>query len=77
MWIPTKEQALVGDVLEKARKRSGLTQQQLARKLKKPQSFVSDYEAGQRRIDVLEFIQIAKTIGAAPGQLFRAVLVRR
>ena len=38
---------------------SGLTQNQLADLLKKPQSFVSKYESGERRLDVIEFLFIA------------------
>ncbi len=45
-----------------ARKAAGLTQQQLAMKLGKPQSFVAKYEAGERRIDVVEFIAICREI---------------
>ena len=77
VWIQPKEQAVVGAALEKARKQSGLTQQQLAKKLGKPQSFVSAYEAGQRRVDVLEFIRIAKATGADPAGIFRLVMARR
>jgi hypothetical protein len=40
--------------------RAGLTQNQLARLLRKPQSFVSNYERGQRRIDVLELLRIVE-----------------
>ena len=46
-----------------ARKASGLTQQDLADKLHKPQSFVSKYERGERRLYVVEFMQIAEAIG--------------
>ena len=44
--------------LKNARKASGLTQQQLARRLRKPQSYVSKYENGERRLDVVEFLEI-------------------
>ena len=77
MWIRPKEQMLVGETLARARLQSRLTQQQLARKLGKPQSFVSAYEAGQRRVDVLEFIRIARTIGANATRLFASIDVQR
>jgi ribosome-binding protein aMBF1 (putative translation factor) len=41
--------------LRKAREDSGLTQVEAAAKLKKPQSFISRCETGERRVDVLEF----------------------
>lgn len=46
MWVRQQEYKLVGNVLAEARKRAGLTQEELARNLRKPQSFVSNYEKG-------------------------------
>jgi len=46
-----------------ARERSGLTQAQVAKKLKKPQSYVSKYERGERRLDFSEFLEIAEILG--------------
>ncbi len=50
------------DALVDARKETGITQQSLAKSLKKPQSYVSKYESGERRIDVLEFIAICDAL---------------
>ncbi|MBL8554605.1 MAG: helix-turn-helix transcriptional regulator [Phenylobacterium sp.] len=44
------------------RRDAGVTQVELARRLQKPQSFVSAYERGQRRIDFLEFVGIAAAL---------------
>ena len=60
----------------KARKSAGLTQRELAKRLRKPQSFVAKYEGGERRVDVLEFIEICKAIEADPNKLLR-ILVQR
>lgn len=59
--------------MAEARLAAQLTQQQLARKLRKPQSFVSSYESGQRRVDVLEFLTIIRAIGARPADIFKAI----
>jgi len=45
--------------LKKARADSGITQTQIAEKLKKPQSYISKIESGERRIDVAELKKIA------------------
>ena len=53
---------LIG-ILVNARKGAGLTQQQLADRLKKPQSFVAKYEGLERRLDIAEYIQIGRVVG--------------
>ena len=58
----------------RARHRAGLTQQELATRLGRPQSFVAKFERGERRIDVAEFIEIAKAMEVSPPRLFSAVL---
>ncbi len=47
-----------------ARKKAGLTQTQVALALKKPQSFVSKYESGERLLDVAEYVEISRILGA-------------
>ena len=46
-----------------ARRARGLRQADLANRLGRPQSFVSNYERGTRRLEVSEFIQIARMLG--------------
>ena len=58
-------------LLVRARRMRGFTQAQLARSLGRPQSFVSKYERGERRLDVIEFIEITKAIGADPVEILR------
>lgn len=77
MWIAQRRYKLVGEALAAARKRSGLTQQGLAKRLGKPQSFVSNYEKGQRRIDVLELIVIADALGQNASEIFTSIQARR
>ena len=73
MWVQQKAYKAVGAVLAAARARSGLTQRQLADRLSKPQSFVSNYESGQRRIDVLELIKITVALGDDPRKVFAQI----
>ncbi len=46
-----------------ARKSASLTQAQIATRMAKPQSFVSKYERGERRLDVVEFFDVARAVG--------------
>jgi ribosome-binding protein aMBF1 (putative translation factor) len=57
-------------VLVEARGKAGMTQRDLAARIKRPHSFVGRMEAGERRIDVIEFIEIARVLGADPKELF-------
>ena len=52
--IHTKEYAYFVERLRRARKDAGLTQVQVARKLGRPQSHISNVESGQQRVDVIE-----------------------
>jgi transcriptional regulator with XRE-family HTH domain len=48
--------------LAEARKRAGLSQSELARTLGQRQQFVSKYESGERRLDVVEFVDVARAL---------------
>lgn len=50
-------------VLRELRQEAGLTQVQVAARLDVPQSFVSKYEAGERRLDVVELGHVAEALG--------------
>ncbi len=66
-------QALV-ETLTLARKRAGLTQEELARRVGKDQSYVSIIERSQRRVDVLEFYALARAMAADPVALFAEIV---
>lgn len=59
------------DLLKEERKSAGLTQAKLAKKLRRPQSYVSKYERGDRRLDVIEFLEIARAIKFDPNELLQ------
>lgn len=58
-------------VLREERHRAGLTQVALAERLKRPQSFVAKYEAGERQLDVVEFLLVTRAIGTSGVNLLR------
>lgn len=62
------------ELLVAVRHGAGISQQTLARKLGRPQSFIAKYEGGERRLDLIEFTAIAKALGADPLKLFRDFL---
>ena len=61
------------DLLSAARRRSGVTQAQLAESLGKPQSFVSKFERFERRLDIAEYVRIANAVGLDPDEGCRAL----
>lgn len=56
-------------LLLERRKSAGLTQVELAKGLNRPQSFVAKYETGERRLDVIEFIEVTALIGCDPLEI--------
>ena len=55
-------------MLAKARKDAKLTQVQLASKLRRRQAYISRIERGERRVDVVEFVDLARAIGFDPSR---------
>jgi transcriptional regulator with XRE-family HTH domain len=58
-----QEQAILQSLLRQVRQEAGLRQQDLAARIGELQSFVSKYESGERRLDVLELRQICIALG--------------
>ena len=74
--VHSEGQIAFRELMTSARKAAGLTQQQLATKLGKPQSFVAKYEAGERRIDVVEFIAICGEISVDSVGILKKLVKR-
>jgi transcriptional regulator with XRE-family HTH domain len=72
--LRTREHHKLIAILCEARRNAGLTQRDLAARLRRPHSFVGRLEAGERRIDVIEFVEIARAISADPKQLLAQLL---
>ena len=69
----TKKYDQFRQLLIQARKAAGMTQTELAQKLSRPQSFVSKFERGERRLDVIEFLDIARALGFDPIPFLRKI----
>ncbi|EOD8830951.1 TPA: helix-turn-helix transcriptional regulator [Pseudomonas aeruginosa] len=61
-------------LLIQARKNARVTQAELALRLDKPQSFISKYERGERRLDVVEFLHVCEQICADPHEIIQKLL---
>jgi transcriptional regulator with XRE-family HTH domain len=72
--VHTAEQAAFRRLMLETRKSAGLTQQEVAKRLKRHQSFVAKYEGGERRIDVVEFLTISRALGADPVRLLKSLM---
>jgi transcriptional regulator with XRE-family HTH domain len=77
VWFRPEDHRAVGECLAALRNRQGVTQSVLAVGLGKPQSFVSSYEQGQRRLDVLEFCHIVEALRGDAAAAFAEVLSAR
>ena len=65
-----RHNAMVAYIIEQ-RDAKGLTQVQVARKLKRYQSYITNIETGQRRVDVVEFMALADAIGFDAAEAIR------
>lgn len=68
-----RHEALIAYLIE-AREQAGLTQTELADKLGEYQSFVARLESGQRRVDVVEFLELAEVLGFDASNAIKSLL---
>ena len=61
--IHTKRHKRLVEIIIAERKRAGIRQIQLAKKLKRSQTWIARLEGGERRIDVIELLDLAEAIG--------------
>ena len=61
-------------LLIQTREAAGLRQVDLAHRLKRPQSYVSKIESGERRLDVVEFLDFAAALQANPINILKKVI---
>jgi transcriptional regulator with XRE-family HTH domain len=65
---------LLPPFLRELREEAGLTQRELGKRLKKPQSWIFNCETANRRVDLTEFIGWAKACELDPGDAFTRFL---
>lgn len=69
--LRSAKQTRLRALLVEARHASEMTQAQVARKLRRHQSFVAKVEGGERRLDIVEFIELAEAVGLDPVKAVR------
>ena len=69
----TRRSEHLRQLLVDARANAKLTQVALAKKLNRPQSFVSKFERGERRLDVVEFLEVADALGVDAHRILREI----
>ncbi|TSA41076.1 MAG: XRE family transcriptional regulator [Verrucomicrobiales bacterium] len=70
----TAEWEALLEILRDARGKRELTQEQLAKKLDRPQSLVAKIEAGERKLDVCQFIDYMRVLECDPVAAMRKIL---
>ncbi|MGD9538395.1 MAG: helix-turn-helix domain-containing protein [Gammaproteobacteria bacterium] len=72
--LRTPRQERLQALLAQVRKARKLTQSDVAERLDRPQSFVAKYEGGERRLDVVEFVEVAEALETDPCALLSNLL---
>jgi transcriptional regulator with XRE-family HTH domain len=62
--------------MKETREALGMSQARFAKHVRKSQSFVAKTEIGERRMDIVEFVELAEVLGTSPAKLFQRVLDR-
>ena len=69
----SKKYELFRRLLIQAREEAGLSQQDVAGRLGRHQTYVSKCERGERRMDLIEFLEIARAVGFDPHKFIRKI----
>ena len=70
-WVSSPSYRAAVQLIVGARKAAGLTQRALAERIGRPYTVIANIERGERRIDVIEFVAIARALGVAEADLMR------
>lgn len=75
-FLHSPEHERLRALLVSKRLEKDLTQKTLSEYLKKPQSYVSKYEIGEKNIDVIEFINISNALNENPEDILKEYLLK-
>jgi transcriptional regulator with XRE-family HTH domain len=72
-WVTSPSYKSAIAALVQARHSAGKTQRDVATAIGKPASFIAKIETGERRLDFLEFVVVARALGREPGDLLNEI----
>lgn len=72
--LRSERQKALCRLLVEARKEADLTQAEVADLLGRPQSFVAKAESGERRLDVIEFLELSAVVKVDPTKIIKSLL---
>lgn len=72
--LHTPQYGVFRSLMAELRETAKLPQSELAARLGAPQSFVSKYESGERRLDVIEFVSVCDALGVAPDLILKKLI---
>lgn len=73
-WVASLAYRAAINAIVNERVTRGVSQRELARRLGKPASFVNKIELLERRLDILEFVTIARALNVEPKNLFKQIV---
>lgn len=75
MTFRSRGYRVLSEVLAQARAEADeITQRALSERLKRPHTYIAKIESGERRLDVVEFIEVARALRVDPVKLFARLI---
>lgn len=71
--IYSEQYQFVIRALKEARIKQNITQEKLAQALNRPQSFIAKVESGERRLDMVEFVLLARLLSINPETVIKKI----
>ncbi len=72
--IYSKDSRVLTEYLRNSRKEAGLTIRQLAEKMDVHHSIIGKIETGERRLDVIEFIEYCQVLDIEPTEIIKKII---
>lgn len=71
--IYSQEHKALRKIMRRERKAAGLKQSEVAKKTNRSQAYISKFENGDLRLDVIDFVRFCEAIGCDPHEVLREI----